>query len=176
MNKQAMNNKLIRSLNMNKSMRISAPALVLALTLAIGMPMAPTVHARVMETTPAAHPEDADFAAGKKAVQRKDWKGAVESLNKALTRLPENADLHNLLGYAYRHLNDLDNSFTHYREALRIDPKHSGAHEYIGQAYLKAGQPDKAAEHLAELEKICGSRCEEYRDLAKAIANFNKQK
>jgi hypothetical protein len=39
---------------------------------------------------------------------------------------------------------------------LRIDPNHKGAHEYIGQAYLKAGQPDKAAEHLARLEQICG--------------------
>ncbi len=136
----------------------------------------PTAVARVMETTPAANKEDADFVAGKKAVERKDWKGAVASLNKALPRLPENADLHNLLGYAYRHLDELDNSFTHYREALRINPKHRGAHEYIGQAYLKVGEPEKAAEHLVELEKLCGTRCEEYRDLAKAIANYNKQK
>ena len=150
-----------------------AQALLLSVALGAGMPAA---HARIMETTPAANQEDADFAAGKKAVERKDWKGAVESLNKALQRLPENADLHNLLGYSYRHLNDLDNSFRHYKEALRIDPKHRGAHEYIGQAYLKANQPDKAAEHLAELEKLCGKSCEEYRDLSKAIANYNKQK
>ncbi len=147
--------------------------LLLALALAAGMP---TASAKIMETTPAANQENADFAAGKKAIERKDWKGAVDALNKALQRLPENADLHNLLGYAYRHLNDLDNSFRHYKEALRIDPKHRGAHEYIGQAYLKADQPDKAAEHLAELEKLCGKRCEEYRDLEKAIAKYNKQK
>ena len=29
-------------------------------------------------------------------------------------------------------------------------------------------------QHLAELEKLCGKGCEEYKDLAKAIANYNK--
>jgi len=41
---------------------------------------------------------------------------------------------------------------------------------------LKAGQPDKAAEHLVRLEKICGKGCEEYQDLSKAIAAFNNAK
>ncbi len=157
--------------------RRATQALLQALSLSLPLlPTLPEASARIMETTPAANQEDADFAAGKKAVERKDWKGAVESLHKALARLPENADLHNLLGYSYRHLGDLDNSFKHYKEALRIDPRHRGAHEYIGQAYLKAGQPEQAAEHLATLEKLCGKNCEEYRDLAKAIANYNKQK
>lgn len=167
--KDAMNNTTIDKRRHARVMQ----ALMLAAVLGAGMPLA---GARILETTPAANQEDADFSAGKKAVERKDWKGAVESLNKALARLPENADLHNLLGYSYRHLNDLDNSFRHYKEALRIDPKHRGAHEYIGQAYLKANQPEKAAEHLAELEKLGGKTCEEYRDLEKAIAKYNKQK
>jgi tetratricopeptide (TPR) repeat protein len=132
--------------------------------------------AKPVDTTPAVNKESADFVAGKKAIERKDWKAAVESLKKAEKELPGNADLHNYLGYAYRHLGDLDNSFAHYKEALRIDPRHRGAHEYIGQAYLKAGQPEKAAEHLAELEKICGKDCEEYRDLSRAIANYAKSK
>ena len=34
----------------------------------------------------------------------------------------------------------------------------------------------KLQEHLAALEKICGKSCEEYRDLAKAIANYDKAK
>jgi len=127
-------------------------------------------------TTPAANNQNADFVAGKQAIDRKEWKAAVESLLKAEKSMPGNADVNNYLGYAYRHLGDLDNSFKYYKEALRIDPKHRGAHEYIGQAYLKAKQPDKAAEHLAALEKICGKSCEEYRDLAKAIANYDKAK
>ncbi len=127
-------------------------------------------------STPAVNNQNADFVAGKQAIDRKDWKAAIESLSKAEKNMSGNADVNNLLGYAYRHVGDLDNSFKYYKEALRIDPKHRGAHEYIGQAYLKAKQPDKAAEHLAALEKICGKGCEEYRDLAKAIANYEKAK
>ncbi len=147
--------------------------LICALMLALSLPVA---IANLTETKPAANKEDADFVAGKKAIERKDWKSAVEALSRALTRMPESADIHNYLGYAYRHLDDLNLSFTHYKEALRIDPKHRGAHEYIGEAYLKAGQPDKAAEHLARLEQICGKRCEEYQDLAKSIGAYQKGK
>jgi Flp pilus assembly protein TadD len=136
----------------------------------------PGAMANMTESKPAANKEDADFVAGKKAIERKDWKSAVDALSRALTRKPESADIHNFLGYAYRHLDDLTLSFTHYNEALRIDPNHRGAHEYIGQAYLKAGQPDKAAEHLARLEQICGKRCEEYQDLARSIGAYQKGK
>ena len=136
----------------------------------------PSAMANMTETKPAANKEDVDFVAGKKAIERKDWKSAVDALSRALKRKPESADIHNYLGYAYRHLDDLTLSFTHYKEALRIDPNHRGAHEYIGQAYLKVGQPDKAAEHLARLEQICGKRCEEYQDLAKSIGAYQKGK
>ena len=136
----------------------------------------PGAMANMTESKPAANKEDADFVAGKKAIERKDWKSAVDALSRALTRKPESADIHNYLGYAYRHLDDLTLSFTHYKEALRLDPNHRGAHEYIGQAYLKAGQPDKAAEHLARLEQRCGKRCEEYQDLARSIGAYQKGK
>ncbi len=147
--------------------------LIFVLMLVLNLPGA---MANMTESKPAANKEDADFVAGKKAIERKDWKSAVDTLSRALTRKPESADIHNYLGFAYRHLDDLTSSFTHYNEALRIDPKHPGAHEYIGEAYLKAGQPDKAAEHLARLEQICGKRCEEYQDLAKSIGAYQKGK
>jgi hypothetical protein len=36
-------------------------------------------------------------------------------------------------------------------------------------------KPAQAAQHLADLEKICGNRsCEEYQDLEKAIAAYRK--
>lgn len=127
-------------------------------------------------TTPTVNNQNADFVAGKQAIERKEWKAAIEALSKAEKSMPGNADLHNFLGYAYRHRDDLDNSFKHYKEALRLDPKHRGAHEYIGETYLKAQQPQKAVEHLAELEKICGRGCEEYKDLAAAIANYGKSR
>jgi hypothetical protein len=39
----------------------------------------------------------------------------------------------------------------------------------LGEAYVKAGNLDKARQHLARLEEICGKDCEEYLDLARAI-------
>ncbi len=145
--------------------------LICALMLGLSLPAA---MANMNQSKPAANKEDADFVAGKKAIDRKDWKAAIEALSRSLKRAPESADAHNYLGYAYRHLNDLTLSFKHYKEALRIDPNHLGAHEYIGEAYLKAGQPDKAEEHLARLEQICGKRCEAYQDLAKSIGAYQK--
>jgi tetratricopeptide (TPR) repeat protein len=156
-----------------KKVRTEMKKLLCALLMLFFIPCA---MANLTESKGAANSNDPDFVAGKKAVERKDWKSAVVSLTKSVKQTPDNADTHTYLGYSYRHLGELDNSFAHYKEALRLDPNHKGAHEYIGQAYLKAGQPDKAAEHLVRLEKICGKGCEEYQDLSKAIAAFNKAK
>jgi Flp pilus assembly protein TadD len=128
------------------------------------------------EETPAANAEDADFVAGKKSIKSKDWQAAVKSFTKVVSREPDNADAHNYLGYASRNLGKLEESFKHYNIALKLDPNHKGANEYIGVAYLKVNQPEKAKEHLARLEKICGKKCEEYEDLAKAIAAYQPKK
>ena len=138
------------------------------------MSAAPISWANLSAPPAAASKENADFAAGNKAIGRRDWKAAVESFTKAAQKMPGNADVENNLGYAYRQLGDLDQSFAHYKEALRINPKHRSAHEYIGEAYLKAKQPEKAAEHLAALESICGKGCEEYQDLARAIEKYRQ--
>ena len=125
-------------------------------------------------STPAAE-EDADYAAGKQAVAASDWKAAAAALGKAVQSDPGNANAHNLLAYSYRKLGNLDMAFKQYNEALRLDPKHRGAHEYIGEAYLMAGNPAKAEEHLAALDRLCIFSCEEYRTLKKAVAEY-KQK
>lgn len=112
-------------------------------------------------------------------IEAKRWNAARVELHLAERDEPNNADIHNLLGYAYRkqHRRDLPNAFKHYRRALQLDPTHKGAHEYIGEAYLMDNQLAPAENHLAELEKLCGNRsCEEYRDLADAIAKFKAEK
>lgn len=125
-----------------------------------------------LETTPTANDGDADFVAGKAAIDAKNWDNAIKHFKRVVSRDAKNADAHNYLGYAYRWTNKMDDSFKHYDTALSLDPNHKGAHEYIGQAYLKVNKLDKAKEHLAKLEKICGMKCEEYEDLAKAIAAY----
>jgi len=115
---------------------------------------------------------DPDYAAGKQALDTKDWPAAIKSLNAAALRDTRNADIQNYLGYAYRHAGQLDLAFRHYQRALHLNPRHRGAHEYAGEAYLIVHKLAKAEEHLAALQKVCLIPCEEYEDLKKKIAEY----
>jgi cytochrome c-type biogenesis protein CcmH/NrfG len=111
------------------------------------------------------------------ATAKNDWSEAQATLRQALARNPDNADYHNLYAYAIRKGTNPDMSlvFKHYNEALRIDPDHRGAHEYLGEAYLMLGNVAKAKEHLAVLDKLCFFPCDEYTDLKKAIADYERK-
>ena len=127
--------------------------------------------------TPTMEPPVASDHVGdaRKAIQAKNWGGAINELKIAVRDEPRNADAHNLLAYSYRKQAkpDLPKAFEHYGIALKLNPNHRGAHEYIGEAYLMDKKPAEAEKHLAELERICGNKtCEEYADLQRAIAAF----
>jgi len=124
---------------------------------------------------PAAAQLDPDYAAGKVAIEAKDWTTAVKRLSSAALRDTRNADIQNYLGYAYRQLGQMDLAFKHYERALQLNPRHRGAHEYVGEAYLLVGNVAKAEEHLTALERICLIPCEEYDDLKKAITGFRRR-
>jgi Flp pilus assembly protein TadD len=115
---------------------------------------------------------DPDYAAGKQAIDTKDWSTAIKSLNSAALRDTRNADIQNYLGYAYRNAGQLDLAFRHYQRALQLNPPHRGAHEYVGEAYLMVHNLAKAEEHLVALQKICLIPCEEYEDLKKKIMEY----
>jgi tetratricopeptide (TPR) repeat protein len=110
------------------------------------------------------------MAAGRAAKDRSDWKTAISEFQAAVDEDATNADAHNLLAYSYRKSGNLPKAFEHYEIALRLNPNHRGAHEYRGEAFIMAGELAKAKADLAALEKICGKTCEEYKDLAEAIA------
>ena len=138
---------------------------MLAGAIALAVPL--TVLADAAVTQPVTNP---DFELGFEAIKAKDWDQAVTLLSRYVNVDPANADAQNLLGYAYRNQKKYDLALRHYREALRLDPKHRGAHEYIGETYLLMGDKAKAQEHLDALERICTKRCDEYQDLARALA------
>lgn len=117
-------------------------------------------------------PANPDFAAAKEAIEAQDYATAIARLEKVTAAEPENADAFNLLGYALRENGQVEEAIGQYRKALEIDPDHLGAHEYIGQAYLKLHQPEKAKEHLAELDDLCLVGCKEYRSLKAAIEAY----
>jgi Flp pilus assembly protein TadD len=119
-------------------------------------------------------PENANVVAGRKAIDSKDFKGAVEHLTKAVQDEPNNADAHSMLGYSYRKSGVFDKSMEHYQRALKIDSSHRSAHEYLGELYLDMNQPENAEKQLAALKKACPffGKCEEFEDLKKAIDEY----
>jgi Flp pilus assembly protein TadD len=118
---------------------------------------------------------DPDFAAGRAAIDAKQWETAIRTLSSAGLRDTRNADIQNYLGYAYRHTGQMDLAFKHYERALQLNPRHRGAHEYLGEAYLMVNDVAKAEAHLSALKTICLIPCEEYTDLEKAIAEYRRK-
>jgi Flp pilus assembly protein TadD len=125
---------------------------------------------------PAQAAVDPDYAAGKAAVEAKDWGKAITSLTRAEAKDPKNADVENYLGYSYRNSGDMDSALKHYTMALSISPNHKGAHEYMGEAYLLKGDLANAQSHLDALDKICTFGCPEYSALKSKVAEYKKNK
>ena len=149
--------------------RFSPVALAFALLLPAPWALAAGTDEPVAESAPDVSRE---LKKAKGLIEQQKYADAIKELKAAEQKDPTNANVHNWLGYSYRKSGNLDAAFKSYGTALKLDPKHKGAHEYIGEAYLMNKQPDKAREHLAVLKTICGTGCEEYRDLEKSIAAY----
>jgi Flp pilus assembly protein TadD len=136
----------------------------------------PAARAMYPESTEAvAGKSDPDFAAGRAAIAAKDWPRAIAALNAAAKRDYNNADIHNLLGYAQRNNGNFELALKHYDRALTLDPKHLGAREYLGELYLKQNNLAKAEEQRAALARLCKTPCEELDELTEKIDDYKKQ-
>lgn len=134
--------------------------------------ISPSVNAEPYEDNPAASASDPDYAAGKAAIDKKNWAEAVKRFQQAALRDPDSADLHNYLGFSYRNLKQMDLAFKYYKRSIELNPRHRGAHEYIGEAYLMVNDLSSAEKHLAALRNICLLPCEELDDLDKAVKAY----
>lgn len=123
-------------------------------------------------------PASPEYEAGRKAVEAKDYKTALGHLTQAAQKLPNDADVQNLLGYSYRKLGNYDKALEHYRAALKLDPGHRGAHEYLGELYLETNRLADAESELNALKKSCPwfGKCEEYEDLKGEIEKYKAKK
>ena len=150
------------------------PVVITALALAWAALPAPAVDMGGTPTVTAPTVQER-LAKARQAIERKDWSSAQRELDAAMREAPQNADVHSLLGYTYRKRAspDMAKAFEQYNLALKFDPNHKGAREYLGEAYLQEKRLPEAEQQLVALEKICGGpACEEYEDLAKAIAAY----
>lgn len=78
-------------------------------------------------------------------------------------------DVLNMLGYSNRKAGRLELGISFYAKALEQRPNFVRAREYLGEGLVAAGRVDQAKLQLEEISRICGTRCEEYEDLQKAI-------
>ena len=75
----------------------------------------------------------------------------------------------NYRGYATRKLGHTDEGITYYLKSVELDPAYPQVREYLGEAYVIEGKYDLAKDQLATIEKLCGTECEYYEDLADAL-------
>ena len=75
----------------------------------------------------------------------------------------------NYRGYATRKLGHTDEGISYYLKSVALDPSYPQVREYLGEAYVIEGKYDLAKDQLATIEKLCGTECEYYEDLADAL-------
>ena len=146
-----------------------------------GRPPQPTAGQSNTTTTKSTHKskknkqsflDDPAFIQGYRAAyatiyERNDYASAIAQL-KALGH-DDFANVANLIGYSYRKLGDYRLSQVWYERALKSDPNHVLTWQYYGLWQIEQGNRDQAQYHLARIEQICGTSCEEYRSLAAAL-------
>jgi tetratricopeptide (TPR) repeat protein len=76
----------------------------------------------------------------------------------------------NYRGYATRKLGRVDEGIGYYLKSVALDPRYAEVREYLGEAYVIKGKLGRAKAQLRVIKKLCGTECEEYKDLAKAIS------
>ena len=79
----------------------------------------------------------------------------------------------NYRGYATRKLGRTDEGIGYYLKSVALDPVYPQVREYLGEAYVIEGKFDLAKDQLATIGKICGTQCEYYGELAKALADVH---
>lgn len=81
----------------------------------------------------------------------KEYRKAIDDLEKAIGYYPRFYQAHSSLGYALRKINRYDESLAAYNESLRINPSYHEAIEYRGEAYLGLNRLDEAKAAYMEL-------------------------
>ena len=87
-----------------------------------------------------------------------------------LMKNPNTPQALNYRGYATRKLGRVDEGIAYYLKSVKLDPRYAQVREYLGEAYVIKGDLARAKAQLRKIKAICGTECEEYEDLAKAIS------
>ncbi len=118
--------------------------------------------------------DDSLYATGRQLALAGRYDEAITVLSLAENKA--DARILNYLGYAHRKQGRVLVGLGYYQEALRADPDYTQVREYLGEAHLQLGDVAAAREQLSEIEKRCGTGCEEYAELSAQIDAYVKAK
>ncbi len=104
-----------------------------------------------------------------KLIKGGNFDDALVILETMVQNEPNDADIHNYIGFSFRKKGMLEKSAYHYEKALDINPKHLGALEYQGELFIALGDLDRAKVNLNKIDDICWTQCNELRKLKQAI-------
>jgi predicted Zn-dependent protease len=114
--------------------------------------------------------QDQIYSLGYWQAKNADYDAALATLRSA--RDQDDPRILTMVGFTLRKLGRVDEAFGYYFKALANRPDATTTRQYLGEAYLQIGDPGRAREQLAEIERRCGQTCEDYAALAEEIAKY----
>lgn len=82
----------------------------------------------------------------------------------------QDSDVLTMIGYSKRKSGAVEEGIGYYHQALALNPDNVNTREYLGEGYVVMGRLDLAQAQLDKIGAICGESCEQYIDLAAAMA------
>jgi tetratricopeptide (TPR) repeat protein len=79
--------------------------------------------------------QETDLEAGRRAYEASDYVKAIQVLQAAAAKEPQNGDVQLLLAKSYFEMEQLDAAIKSAERAVAIDPQNSTYHEWLGKAY-----------------------------------------
>lgn len=116
--------------------------------------------------------ERPSLKAAERLMKGKHYEEALAMLDALRQKDDQNPDIYNDMGFCLRKLERLTDAEAYYKAALSLDADHKGALEYEGELFLMQNDLKGAEANLAKLAAVCPQGCDEYTDLAQAIADF----
>lgn len=122
------------------------------------------------------HPNDVDALIYKGQIQldKKDWAGAVESLQAAIHNQPDNAFGHYQLGLAYIQQGDIGRAESEWRDAVRLKPSLVEAQLLLGDLEFSRGENDAVLDTARQIVATRPDLAEGY--ILKAAVELELQK
>lgn len=86
------------------------------------------------------------------------FKAGLRAYKKALFLDPNNARIHDTLGYLYQKLGYPEKAISEYEKAIKADPKNADYYFYLGMLWHTQGDEEKALQYIEKASKLSKDR------------------